>query len=436
MAEDLLTMDAEHPVIEVFGVRWRLDASGLDPEVRHNLTHLWRRAIVEDDGVTEVETFRVGPGHTPADGAGVAASTEDEFLPYAVSRAVTMASITRRAGGSLMLHAAGLASPSGATVALVAASGTGKSTASRLLGQQFGYVSDETVIVELDERFSISAHPKPLSIVTDPERRHNKTEVSPDDAGLLVAPDDAHLAALVILDRDPEAERAELVPMGLVEAMTKIIPHSSSLTLLHRPLQTLARAATLGDGPWRMQYAEIADCVPIIEGLLQDPPAVPPQTAVVWRGFDGSVLPESASILQVRDREPPTTEPNDAIVEDAVTVEDGVALEAEQAAEPPWANESELDGLDDSWTVDRTPFRDAVESGGQTLVLVDRIPLVLPGLASVLWTALEEPRTVNDLLASTIEQLGEHPDAREFVLDTVRGLVGHDALRVRAPIST
>ena len=62
-------MDAEHPVIEVFGVRWRLDASGLDPEVRHNLTHLWRRAIVEDDGVTEVETFRVGPGHPPPHGA-------------------------------------------------------------------------------------------------------------------------------------------------------------------------------------------------------------------------------------------------------------------------------------------------------------------------------------------------------------------------------
>ena len=45
----------------------------------------------------------------------------------------------------MSLHAAGLADRDGRALALVAASGTGKTTAARTLGGTLGYLSDETV---------------------------------------------------------------------------------------------------------------------------------------------------------------------------------------------------------------------------------------------------------------------------------------------------
>ena len=73
----------------------------------------------------------------------------------------------------------------GGTVALVAASGTGKTTAGRVLGRRLGYVSDETIAVEHD--LTVRAYPKPLSIVVNPATPRVKHERSPDDLGLLRA---------------------------------------------------------------------------------------------------------------------------------------------------------------------------------------------------------------------------------------------------------
>ena len=57
-------------VIDAFGARWTLDVSGLD---------------------------------------GRAQQTADPDVPYLVSRSLTIASIRRRSGSCVMLHAAGLA---------------------------------------------------------------------------------------------------------------------------------------------------------------------------------------------------------------------------------------------------------------------------------------------------------------------------------------
>ena len=71
--------------------------------------------------------------------------------------------IDQRAGEVIMLHAAGLALPDGRVVAFVAPSGTGKTTLSRTLGKAFGYVSDETVVINFDG--TVTPYPKPLSVI-------------------------------------------------------------------------------------------------------------------------------------------------------------------------------------------------------------------------------------------------------------------------------
>src|SRR5690242_4779685 len=111
-----------------------------------------------------------------------------------------------------MLHAAGLASDDGGTVALVAGSGTGKTTAGRLLGRSLGYVSDETIAVEHD--LTVRPYAKPLSIVTDPTVPTGKHEESPDDLGLRPAAPVLRLAAVAVLERRDDVGGPVLEPIG------------------------------------------------------------------------------------------------------------------------------------------------------------------------------------------------------------------------------
>ncbi len=134
---------------------------------------------------------------------GTTHPTSDTDVPYRVSRQLTNASILRRSGQCVMLHAAGVASDDGGTVALVAASGTGKTTAARVLGRRLGYVSDETVAVEHD--LTVRAYPKPLSIVVDPASPWVKHERSPDDLALRRPPHSLRLSAVVVLERSDDA---------------------------------------------------------------------------------------------------------------------------------------------------------------------------------------------------------------------------------------
>ena len=72
-------------------------------------------------------------------------------------------------------------------LALVGPSGTGKTTATRLLATRLGYVSDETVSIDPDG--TVAPHPKPLSVVARPTAgRGDKQQLSPDDLGLAARP--------------------------------------------------------------------------------------------------------------------------------------------------------------------------------------------------------------------------------------------------------
>ncbi|GAB2974612.1 GTPase domain-containing protein [Nocardioides montaniterrae] len=180
-----------------------------------------------------------------------------------LSSMVTIAAIDRRAGELWMLHAAGLADPdSGRTVALVGPSGVGKSTAVRQLTHRFAYVTDETVGVTLDGR--VLPHPKPLSVIVD--GAYPKVQTSPDDLGLLHAPDALTLAAVVVLRRDgtpgvtsESVRRAAALPL--------LAEHTSHLTAFERPLRTVADLLA-GVPVLTVRYADAADLAPLVADLV------------------------------------------------------------------------------------------------------------------------------------------------------------------------
>ena len=377
-------------VIDAFGAQWALDLTGLEEPLASSLRRLWSRARVTPSATgtgigDDVQPFVVAraPDGTVSLGEGVHRGSDDD-LPYALSRALTMASLRRRAGRSLLLHAAGLALPDGSTVALVGASGTGKTTASRALGRALGYVSDETVAIDPDGR--VRPWAKPLSVVVGPESRWEKHEHSPDELGLLRAPDVLHLSAVVVLFRDPGlAGPPVLEQIDLVTAIELVVPQSSSLLALERPLDRLATLLATGEGPWRLTYREIEDCTDLIVEVAGTARARGAAPEVEW---------VSSQELSVDQRS-----------------EDMAETTGERA-----------EGVTMSTVVRRSRHRDALTSEARTIVLHPAATTLLPGLASVLWEALDRPRTVAELVGDAEATMGRHPQSDAMVLETVRDL--------------
>lgn len=388
-------------LLDAFGCRWRLDTSGLEPALAERLEKLWDRARVPDgadagpEGGSGTWDFVVDQRD---DGAivinGSLYQVNDEDVPYAVSRTLTNQSITRRTGECLMLHAAGLATPDGATVALVAASGTGKTTAGRVLGRRLGYVSDETVAVEADLR--VRAYPKPLSVVVDPADPLGKAEHSPDELGLVRAPAGLRLAATVILERTQEVEAPVLEPFPVVEAAALALPQTSALMSLTDPLDRLAEVLTAGHGPWHLRYREIADCADLLADLAGGGAPGGELEAVTWSTISGAA-------------------PRDPSLPDR------------PEGDGPGGVEPSLGAV-----VVRAPFDHALVADGSVLVLRDLVPTTLPGIAATLWLATDGPTEVARLLDVAVEAHGPHPEAESLVVATVRSLAEAGLLRVRA----
>lgn len=189
-----------------------------------------------------------------------------EEVLHRLSPAVTQAAIAHWAGDLMMLHAAALADPeSGATAVLVAASGTGKTTASRTLGRRFAYVSDETAGITRDGL--VLPYRKPLSII---ETGHLKTQVAPSTLGLLATTRECRIGALLLLDRHPDhAGPPTVTPVDTIDAIAAIAPQSSYLPSVERPLQRLAELVRLAGGAHRATYREAADLEQPIGELLR-----------------------------------------------------------------------------------------------------------------------------------------------------------------------
>lgn len=354
---------SEDFVIDAFGARWSLDTRGIEPSAGERLRFLWDRCRVPDASAGDdgVEPFVVEDGD-----------------PYAVSRALTLASLRRRRGSAVLLHAVGL-SDADRAVALVGPSGAGKSTAALTLGRTFGYLSDETVAVEADGR--VAPYPKPVSVLTDPDVPWEKAESSPDELGLRKASGTAYLAGLVVLERDPERTVPELAPMPLVDALLAVIAQSSSQPLLERPLHRLAELASASGGPYVLRYSEIGHCTDLIAELLA-----------------GGGVRGSGS-----EREPWTSTPPV-----------GFSPSSPQTHGP---------------AVVRAPWRDAVHGEGGTVVLVDEDVVRLGPVGELLWRASSVPVGTGDLYAGVVAELGEHPDAERAVADGVAALIDTGLLR-------
>lgn len=202
-----------------------------------------------------------GDGTTTAD----LAAPDLDLLLHRLSPLVTMRAIDHQAGNLVMLHAAGVADPAtGRTVALVAPSGVGKTTAARWLCRRLGYVTDETLAVREDG--SIAAYPKPLSVLESPASEH-KAQLSPDDLDLVQAPVECAIAGAVVLDRDGSS-RAWLETVPLLTALARLGPESSYLSRLPRPLHRLAGVVERAGGLKVLHYADREQLPDLMDDVL------------------------------------------------------------------------------------------------------------------------------------------------------------------------
>ena len=213
--------------------------------------------VVLDDDETVVEEARL---------QGATGSTSLEHLLHDLSPVVTERAITRNAGRLLMLHAAGVADLStGACVALVAPSGTGKTTATRILARELGYASDETVGIRDD--LSVVAHPKPLSILTSADSAL-KVQTPASRLGLQPSPTGLRLAGVLVLRRDPDGPEVEVAPVRTVLALAELAPQTSYLSRLPRPLHRLADTLVATGGLRVVSYREADSLRPVVRDLL------------------------------------------------------------------------------------------------------------------------------------------------------------------------
>jgi hypothetical protein len=381
--------------IVTMGCRWVLDVSDLAPDDADAMAQRWQRCVglvsapealrLEDEPIS----VRVYEGDAPTDvepGTVLAGAASAERVPYALSREITRAGLMRLRGRATLLHAAALADPAGRTLALVAPSGGGKSTATRVLGTRLGYVSDESVILLSDGR--IAPHPKPPSLVIDEEDRFHKEEPAPDALGLGPTPSLPRLTALLTLSRDPEVTEPAVEEVGLIEQVLEVIPETSSTWWLDDGLDRLARAVTTGGPPARLRYAEIETCHELVREHLERAAPVDP----TWEH-----LPAKGA-----DRLPVDTL---SFSEDP----DGVRV-------------------DDGELLARAPWSDAIACDGEVLVLAGPRPLRLAGPGAVIWRAAGAPTTLDELSECVVAELGEHPQALDLTRAAVEQLLAHGVL--------
>ncbi|WP_446666169.1 hypothetical protein [Flexivirga sp. B27] len=338
------------------------------------------------------------PDRTPVTSVVYGSQDDADRRDYGLASALTLAGITQAAGTRLMLHAAGVADPgTGRVAVLVAASGTGKTTAARrLCTAGFGYVTDETVSIGTDD--DVLAYPKPLSVVIAGDSPHHKSQHGPDELGLPPCPADPRAALFVLLDRDGDDPGAtpSLDRVPLLDGLISLIPQTSALPAMPRPLQTLAGAVRRAGGVWRLRYHDVEDATDLLRDAVLADPVEPSDVTAFPAPVDRSSRPHPAD---------------------------------EAASEETAPDDHEPQVADDSRVV-RAPYLDAIGVDAEVLVLIDTRPVRLSGLGATIWTGSAQATSVAELTARCVAEHGEHPQAGDLVRDAVRELLRHDALQL------
>jgi len=318
-----------------------------------------------------------------------------ESMLASLSMDVTLAALKQRAGEVLMLHAAGLATDEGRVVVLVGPSGRGKTTASRVLGREFGYVSDESVGIEADG--TVLPYRKPLSIIEDHD--HLKAQRSPKELGLRPLPHrPLRVAALVLIERDPGVAEPRVERLDSAEGIVGLAEQASYLGRLPRPLRTLWSHVAAVGGVHRVTYSDAATLAPAIAQLAgrepsrvagqgeSEPPAAPEPLRAA---------PARTSVAQ--DRSAPTYR--------RVPVLDTLALDDDRLAL-------------------------LVQHGRKTTRVI-----VLDGIAPTIWAATPEPMTLATIAEAAVARHGEPAgtDAATLVAASVAQLESEGLLLADAP---
>lgn len=253
------------------GVALRLRGGRAD-ELGDEVRAAWDRCLRPDPEGAAVATLDVWLDDdaevvAEARRGGAVAGTSVMLVMDELSTRVTQAGLEELVGKAWLLHACALSHPeTGATVVLVAPSGTGKTTAATQLGRRFDYLTDETAVVMRDG--SVVPFPKPLSLLVDGKRP--KKQVSPTELGLGPTPDAGRLVAVALLQRDPEAEGVRVEEVPMVEALALLAEQTSSLHLLDDPLSTVAQILRERGGARRLVYAECSELESVIEGWMEE----------------------------------------------------------------------------------------------------------------------------------------------------------------------
>lgn len=172
----------------------------------------------------------------------------------------------------VLLHAAGLAHPvTGDAAAFVAPSGTGKSTLARTWGRSYRYLSDETV--GIDPEGVVHGFPRPIVLRVGGEG--TKRTLAPADH-VRVGSGPAYLRAVVLLSRTAEGPaEPELTPVPVLAAIMELVPQTSYLTRIPRPLHRMADLLESVGGALRLSYRDVDSLGPALAEVLGDPSTEP-----------------------------------------------------------------------------------------------------------------------------------------------------------------
>lgn len=245
--------------VSALGLRIRIsfDPAASSQFVQH-AKDAWSDALLPPGGEPDAEVSVPHPG-------------DEDLLLERLSVDVTLSALSGRRGAMLMFHAAGIADADGRVFAFVGPSGRGKTTLSRVLGQVYGYVSDETIAV--GDELGVFPYRKPLSLVRD---GLPKDQVAPSALRLRDLPDaPLRLEGLIVLNRVAECAKPTMERVPLVEVIDDVVAQMSFLPELEQPLQRLAGVVDSVGGLMRLTYSESAEVLPLIEKALSG--GVPPE---------------------------------------------------------------------------------------------------------------------------------------------------------------